>query len=153
MNGPFICIRGKKAGKIEWFMNPHLRNGLSYDKFTGSIQNQNVWQEYASFERNKLRELKDKANVTLFIDNGDSPGVEVYRYTGHRDVPFEFTVEEFDDASEEERLLKRYEFLKLICEAEGIGLSPEQAKDTLLEEVASRLEKIENRLDMLEHLS
>lgn len=40
----FICIQGKKKGKIETFTNPKLVDGKVYDNYCG--KNQNVWEPY-----------------------------------------------------------------------------------------------------------
>lgn len=47
---PYICIKGQRAGEIEWY--PDNQEFLST-----FYENEGRWQRYDDFEREKLREL------------------------------------------------------------------------------------------------
>jgi len=105
---PYICIKGGRAGDIQWTFNEH---GIGPDE----------WQPYAAFEREKLKELdgvvihSDWAGKLTFLSRGGTfyDSGELIGYS------------EYLNDSESNRLLKRAEFLKAVCEKEGVEWLPE----------------------------
>jgi hypothetical protein len=118
---PYICTKGPRAGEIEWMDVRWTEEQDAGGKISGI-----TWIPYADFEREKVRILSIGSIRTLeysvegcrtryayVIDNG----------SGHRHESFDLIGYGWDDymeGSESSRLLKRAEFLKAVCEKEGI---------------------------------
>lgn len=117
---PYICIRGPIAGQIHW-----VKPGTEF------TDPQEEWKPYADFERKKLRELgrKDK---TSYLYSAGEPCNELYGWhwtNGYGDSHCSteltgYTAENYWNDTESSRLLKRAEFLKAICEKEGVEWLP-----------------------------
>ena len=105
------------TGEIEW---EGLNNAVSV---------YNVWIRYADFEREKLRELGVRSGgIWLTAQGGYGLSRcknEMYReYLSHKLTGYS----DYLEGSESNRLLKRAEFLKAVCEKEDIPwLSTEEA--------------------------
>lgn len=130
---PYICIKPgiKTTGKIEWWFPP-VHKDAPYTGHNGSVMKEDAWQPYADFEREKLRELKaSRAGVWIAsMDTGDGWGVcipnnkagEFIRYYSDDFIGYA----SYDTDSESCRLLKRAEFLKAVCEKEGVEWLPDE---------------------------
>ena len=133
---PHICIKGKKAGIIEWFTGDYeaqkKADGFIYDKYQGPLQN--VWQSFADFEREKLSELHQKLEDACYIESGAdfyvfsvcdcSPKYEKDKDGEIYDSWDLIRYNSFTEDSESSRLLKRMEFLKAVCAKENIEWLP-----------------------------
>lgn len=114
---PYICIKGFKykngraeSGAMEWFCNDDLS------------PNPENWRPYADFEREKLLELfKDRKYGKAFQIANDE-GYSLMGYTSDHLICY--TNDQHWDGSESSRLLKRAEFLKAVCEKEGVEWLP-----------------------------
>lgn len=111
---PYICIKGPKAGTIEWMSSAGR-------PCTNKCDDPCVhcgWESYADFEREKLKEIE----TDLFNQSVKT----AYYWLGGRshswfaDELIGYTREEYEADSESSRLLKRAEFLKAVCEKEGV---------------------------------
>jgi len=109
---PYICKTGPKAGEIQW----------KQDWETWSEN----WQRYVDFEREKLREL-DGFLVLLEFDGR-------YMFRSRFDMPVTcydsqhlIGYSEYLADTESNRLLKRAEFLKAVCEKVGVEWLPDPA--------------------------
>jgi hypothetical protein len=123
---PYI---NRRNGNIDWFSE---LSGVVYG-FVASptipiatvnrIDNTGEWQPYADFEREKLRELGTNRMYT--IDDG-TYGITTRRrrYSLWSDDLIGYN--SYHSDSESSRLLKRAEFLKAVCEKEGVEWLPEE---------------------------
>lgn len=124
---PYICIKGLHAGEIQWmFKHPdgrlidllprHNSADLQFIRYGGD------WQPYADFEREKLTAL----NMTLWLTY-EGYGLDFDPDFGSkykaRDL-INYSQREYDLDSESSRLLKRAEFIKAVCEKEGVEWLP-----------------------------
>lgn len=115
---PYIYSHGPKAGTIEWSSNGFCLTGP-----------RDQWQSYTDFEREKLKELG-----MLFIMTGC--GITSWSLFGYADgkgfdckhADIRYTRHQYDADSESGRLLKRAEFLKAVCEKEGVEWLPSEVK-------------------------
>lgn len=115
---PYICIKGQRAGKIEW--NP----AYASDK--------EKWKPYADFEREKVNKLRvSRAGIyTATFTNGSGFGLSFYENRDHAFV--QYWSDEligytgYISDSESSRLLRRAEFLRAICEEEDVEWLPRQ---------------------------
>jgi hypothetical protein len=115
---PYICIKGPDTASIEWFnTNP---DQAYWEGNLGPC-----WMRYADFEREKLREL---GSDTIQVSHTESyclniPETErrksIWYYSGNV-----IGYREYHADSESSRLLKRAEFLKAVCEKEGVDWLP-----------------------------
>lgn len=126
---PYICVKGKRAGLIEWY-------GVDHE---GKLWHENERQNYddsvrpyAEFEREKLAAMGgdfvfvEKRDVGLetmaaYVINIPSRGKT---WSSHLT---DYLLVNFIYDSEYNRLLKRAEFLKAVCEKEGVQFLPAQA--------------------------
>ncbi len=99
---PYICVEGPRVGEIAWFEKGRVCGPDS-----------GWWQEYAYFERVKLKELRADCIMPWTL----SP-YSVLKYTSGERIGYSF--KEYDKDTESSRLLKRAEFLKAVCEKEGV---------------------------------
>jgi len=128
---PYICIKGERAGEIEWFATHELINGASHPLATW-WENTNTgesWQSYADFEREKLKEL----GGGQIIKQDGMYGYSIAKpFRGFPKIPEEHYWHSFEiigyremsSDSESSRLLKRAEFLKAVCEVEEVPWLP-----------------------------
>jgi len=134
---PYICIKGfnyslgvSNLGDIKWFED--------------SSPCADYWQPYADFEREKLKELG------MHVQFMEYSGYRVM-VTAHHEHPewhsslgaISYSTADWQKDSESGRLLKRAEFLRAVCEKEGVAWLPEKVT------VESRLAKIEKAVDMI----
>lgn len=118
---PYICIKGTKAGTIEWF-----------DDSDGFICDATEpWERYADFERERLKKLN--ADCVLVMNGYSYSGFYVYcKAHGERcyysNKVTGYSIDAYLADSESNRLIKRAEFLKAVCEKEGIKWLPTQKK-------------------------
>ena len=128
ISDPFLCIRGQKVGTIEWFHDAESQkksDGLIYDSCIGPMQN--VWQEYAEFERGKLGELECFPHEITPSSGGYElhvpkikKGYKVKTTTEYLSCNLiGYGLTKFTNDSESSRLLKRAEFLRAVCKKEG----------------------------------
>lgn len=86
------------------------------------------WQQYACFEREKLRELGWKHGIGINISCSDAfwmiqrDGKRRIEYMSDELIGYGYA--DFQNDSESSRLLKRAEFLKAVCEKEGVEWLP-----------------------------
>ncbi len=105
---PYICIKGPKSGNIRW---------VNYENDPGKD-----WQPYADFERVKLKELHT-GMIGFDWVSGYSLHVDEFRYESKQFIGY--SSHDFAKDSESYRLLKRAEFLKAVCEKEGVEWLPD----------------------------
>ncbi len=113
---PFIQTRSLKPDEIiiEWF-DANRR-----------MENPNLWQPYADFEREKLKELgAPKMHLFTWPNHpyavwGDKKAKVNY----FSDDVIGYSEPDYEQDSESGRLLKRAEFLKAVCEKEGVTWLP-----------------------------
>lgn len=124
---PYICVEnGPCLGNIYWFFL--TKEGLiSYnpDVPEATIERQGAWKPYADFEREKLRQIAINRTFISYpdIDHG-------YHLLGYyADDLIGYTEKDFYYDSESSRLLKRAEFLKAVCEKEGVEWFPKKKCD------------------------
>lgn len=117
----YICISGERAGEIEWFSAIDHRYVDSFGEYhTKGVR----WRVYADFERQKLRELGVvggfvqilSAGLTVEISKAGSTRAKRY----WADELIGYDKDSYGDDTESNRLLKRAEFLKAVCEREGL---------------------------------
>lgn len=128
----YICKRGSEAGEIRRLHTPCNPSELSTD----------MWQLYADFEREKLKELggtefrfwwsipkrnkklcPDSRTPAYFWESGD------YRGTWNSNI-ISYSADDYMADSESSRLLKRAEFLKAVCQREGVEWLPQENPDS-----------------------
>ncbi len=126
---PYICTKSSRAGEIQWFNSIDPR----YVDPRGEYHCEGVpWRVYADFEREKLKTLS-KDNPKWIIGMGLDLVPENRGYILpllHHWYDSKGIIgadgEDLYDASESTRLLKRAEFLKAVCEKEGVEWLPKQ---------------------------
>ncbi len=110
---PYICTKGSGAGTITWIDSAECYS-IWINEY-GAVP-------YADFEREKLAELWKNTKGNQF--NLVYHGIEFargYTYLGYySDDMIGFDANDYCDSSESSRLLKRAEFLKAVCEKEGV---------------------------------
>lgn len=124
---PYICLEGPKAGSIEWIDNPMSKchgRVLPDGKLT-LLRGMTPWQPYTDFEREKLKQLGRKGKTSRLYAPGDSCQDGWQWTTGYGDSHMSgeligYASEDYFAGSESSRLLKRAEFLKAVCEKEGV---------------------------------
>lgn len=119
---PWICVEGESLGAVCWSITPDW-DGIS--KINGS-----KWQRYADFEREKLRDLQKAIRAEeCFIEiNGNTFLFSCFYKNGdgtHCDSEYLIDYDDYLEDTESNRLLKRAEFLKAVCEKEGVEWLPE----------------------------
>jgi hypothetical protein len=140
---PYICIKGFNAGFIEWSKDGRMVNDNG-DNLTGQ------WIPYADFEREKLKELSrhdtrepqysewklfsgphsDKGAFKICHTMSEFPCARTCAGSGEL---IGYTGEHFKADSESNRLLKRAEFLKAVCEKEGVEWLPTEKPEECCE--------------------
>lgn len=119
---PYICIKGPKAGEIEWKTSFCMKLGVPIGDDTG-----NRWKPYADFEREKIKELSKEKRWRLWLEDdigwclGTGKGAYCHYDSSSLTNYFSY---DWRDASESSRTLKRAEFLKAVCEKEGVEWLP-----------------------------
>lgn len=116
---PYICIKGKQLGTIEWFATVPEQ---LYDYSC-------VWQPYADFEREKLRELNLGTLHTLPPGEKSGYGLGYDLHCLRSRHMTGYGSNEYLKDSESSRLLKRAEFLKAVCEKEGVAWLPKRDEE------------------------
>lgn len=122
---PYICIKGPRAGTIEWFQSIDPR----FVDSAGEYHHEGVrWRVYADFEREKLNKLSYKysSNTDFGIGFNEWHGFTWMEYTSHELIAY--TSGQYDMDSESNRLLKRAEFLSKVCDEEGVKWLSEKPK-------------------------
>ena len=118
---PYICIKGPKAGEIEWFD----KDNIGYDPTDRVLSEE--WQRYAGFEREKLRELGYRHIVVkhggYWCEDRYTDGMSIRHSPSSQDLIHYGLVDFFSD-TESNRLLKRAEFLQEVCEKGGVEWLP-----------------------------
>lgn len=116
---PYICIIGPTAGEIWWW------NSDGQCVYEGCIDKKvdECWMPYADFEREKLKELRGKLVDVNF--SGDYQLRLDRRGSTFYTSEFETLYRGYLADSESNRLLKRAEFLKAVCEKEGVEWLPQ----------------------------
>lgn len=137
---PYICIKGKRATEIMWCItessdgegseicNEHCKDGCT-NCASG------VWIRYADFEREKLSVLADEGcdmehvglsgSLGYFLHFIDVDGKET-TYSSRRLCKFSGDL--YKQNSENYRLIARAEFLKAVCEKEGVEWLPKSLR-------------------------
>lgn len=145
---PYICIKGPPVGEICWLAphsNPDERPDHRYLVFVRrnmkelaeNLDASEQWQPYADFEREKQKAIGGE----LFIDSGGVSIDGVYFFIKDVDMSRAYKMDsqeligyrlgDYDADSESSRLLKRAEFLKAVCEKEGVAWLPQDLKGKL----------------------
>lgn len=115
---PYICIKGQDAGAIEWFnTNP---DQAYWEGKLGPC-----WQRYADFEREKLKELgNNQIHKHGGIDSSEAFTLFSRNTLYYSSGLISYSAADYDQDSESGRLLMRAEFLKAVCEREGVEWLP-----------------------------
>lgn len=117
---PYICkeaVISANHGEIKWF---HEADECLLEKI--------FWQPYADFEREKLKELHaDGIGVSCIGSYELSIRVATGKTVTYNSCDLIDYHEVFED-SESSRLLKRAEFLRAVCEKEGVEWPPKGEK-------------------------
>ena len=114
---PYICTACPKAGRINWFYPAYATTEKVQDK---------GWQPYADFEREKLREL---GHGCIAVDGQGSTRVSAFFLGKLGSMPLvQYSSFDYLNDSESSRLLKRAEFLKAVCEKEGVEWLPQEPR-------------------------
>ncbi len=118
---PYICTRGPEIGQIHW-----LRPAT-----TPSELDTGMWQPYADFEREICAKLECYPNhirqTTLgyhIMFTRSLQGKKQAFYNSHELL--DYSAVDYSMDTESGRLLKRAEFLKAVCEKEGVEWLPKQ---------------------------
>lgn len=121
---PYI---NKQTGEIQWF---EMWEGKYPQRMIGGFRFNisGKWQPYADFEREKLKELGD---AWIEIKDGGFKFMKQYQiarcgYIYESAVLTDYGIDEYCGDSESGRLLKRAEFLKAVCEKEGVEFLPKE---------------------------
>lgn len=136
---PHICIQGPKAGEIDWRRPNTANKRLILEELDSSDYlcidaDGNNWQLYHRFEREKLKELNPVSSDNIGIGHSGY-GLDIwYRKTKtglagrwHKsDELIGYGLRDYLNDSESSRLLKRAEFLKAVCEKEGVEWLPRE---------------------------
>lgn len=129
---PYICIKGKQAGTIEWLQEDETGRPYEIGEASEMVWPKGVWERYADFEREKLKALDSMPrNACSQSDFGEllTIGVDDRGFfvlgNGSGDL-IGYTEEQHTKDSESSRLLKRAEFLKAVCQKESIEWLPKQ---------------------------
>lgn len=116
---PYICIRGDNLGMIRWFF---VESDKISDVYYCKADN---WQKYAEFEREKLIDL---GMVYRIMNNGESAFSLYKEFSAiskyDSDCIIDYKFQDYAYDSESSRFLKRAEFLKAVCEKEGVEWLP-----------------------------
>ncbi len=132
---PYICTRGPRAGEIEsgWMRIAAARPETFEERSDGAVGLRllsDEWVRYADFEREKLSALGAKHFHVPVTDTGPvfflTPKNRNRTYRA--DELIGYTIHQYEIDSESSRLLKRAEFLKAVCEKEGVEWLPEEEK-------------------------
>jgi len=117
---PYIAIRGHLAGNIEY------RDAALFQKKDGTWVCDGDWIPYADFEREKLRELGSVNEYIKAHEWGYSLGINLDDGVRILDseVLIHYSHDCYEADSESSRLLNRAEFLKAVCEKEGVEWLP-----------------------------
>lgn len=124
---PYICIEGKRLGEITWSSDT---SGAVI-----AIEDETLWINYAEFERGKLNQLVEKRGqeCEMWIPRKSS---EAFMFAFILSKPtycsvdlIGYSEDDFMKDSESNRLLKRAEFLKAVCEKEGVEWLPKEPKE------------------------
>ena len=120
---PYICKKGRHQGSIEWFSGDEPVICDFYDRG-------DCWRCYADFEREKLEKLSNtnpEWDIGICIDSvPENRGYVlplIHRSYNSKEL-IGFDGEDLFYACESSRLLKRAEFLKAVCEKEGVEWLP-----------------------------
>ena len=131
---PYICIKGTCPGEILWQEVQVLTSPTSPRELKITLSLPGEWQPYADFEREKLRALRCFPNNLVPSSSGYHlavpcafKGMKITKskHYGSNDL-VGFHLTDYCDASESSRLLKRAEFLKAVCEKEGVEWLPKE---------------------------
>jgi hypothetical protein len=121
---PYICIKGEPKslrGQIKWFgIDP---DGTLWNE-NGRLVNSDYWQPYADFEREKLSEL----GTYIRVLDGTAFCMVIGEKEYHSFKLIDYWTSEYEKDTESNRLLKRAEFLKVVCEKECLEWLPESPK-------------------------
>lgn len=132
---PYICIKGQSLGEIDWETTNAAR-GSCKNVLTEMMRNaESTWRRYADFEREKLRglscqDIRMPGIGTIYDQTGVSVGYSIYcKNSNELYLSSELIgYSRYLCDSESSRLLKRAEFLKAVCEKEGVEWLPESKK-------------------------
>lgn len=125
---PYICIKGPRAGDLDSFKQLPVKGAKNEIHWEG------VWQPYADFEREKLHKMEDCGGVirvggrfgySLLVTNFKDKEIDY-----HSSHLISYSGTDYLKDSESSRLLKRAEFLKAVCEKEGVGWLPIEIEKT-----------------------
>jgi hypothetical protein len=126
---PYICIKGPRnkencEGLIKWYAQhsviPVEVVYLSKDGSVMQMLDGSEWKRYADFEREKMKQFNGRMNmgwvkvIVFGYEFGPYLSSDLIDYWGSN----------YLNDSESNRLLKRAEFLKAVCEKEGVGWMP-----------------------------
>lgn len=117
---PFICYQGPQAGEIEWMRK--ICADLAPIPVGDAAGNR--WKPYADFEREKLKELEAEC---IFVAEHRLSGYITLDYTSYQRIGY--STKDYARDSESSRLLKRAEFLKAVCEKEGVEWLPKPQEE------------------------
>lgn len=141
---PYICRQGPRTGYIAWFdADPDAGEAVAqhhlYTRAKALDGNRRktdgLWQLYADFEREKLWAVAPERALCVI----GCAGFRILavrrsgRWNDPRQVEYKsnkligYDYEDWQKDSESSRLLKRAEFLKAVCEKEGVEWLPAKA--------------------------
>lgn len=116
---PYICVRGPRAGEIHWLFALEANTSFGEE----SKRNREEWQRYSDFEREKLDQW------SLVFVRAWTRGYELPTpdrlYVSTEVIGY--SADDYSHDTESGRLLKRAEFLKAVCEREGVQFLPDVA--------------------------
>lgn len=122
---PYINL---STGEIQWHecIEPMIGNGLREPTPAPySFSKDGKCIPYADFEREKLRELGSRSGITRGTAGYClSKKCDRLFDTAYMSKDMGYSTEQYEQDSESNRLLKRAEFLKDICEKEGVQFLP-----------------------------
>lgn len=119
---PYINLQ---TGEVYWHREGDRHQGIYF-------------QQYADFEREKLKELDADLSLTEGVEvSGElHAGYSCYvspKGSHYSSVMIDYSYEDHRKDSESSRLLKRAEFLKAVCEREGVEWLPEKPEQPSVE--------------------
>ena len=110
-----ICTKGPRVGEIEW-MDIHWHEAQKHGGELSGI----IWKPFCDFEREKLIQVC----MRLWLDR--EKGFRIGDQSrGSREL-IGYSGKDYLNDSESSRLLKRAEFLKAVCEKEGVEWLPKE---------------------------
>lgn len=146
----YICTKGRRVGEIHTMFKdeygelwrPYMDGKTCRLSYCKNIDLGCIWQPYADFEREKLKELNQLNDdewiklerkgyyLGVWLRKLSGSGNGFTGHTYHSGDLIAYSLKDYLADSESSRLLKRAEFLKAVCEKEGVPWLPSGGEES-----------------------